>query len=161
MIFLTVGTIFPFDRLTRAVDGWAAGTEHEVFGQVGTLGAENYRPQNFKWAERLTPVAFKEQIERADLVVTHAGIGTIVSALTSATPLVLLPRKPAFQEVVNDHQMETIRRFEGRSGITVALEPEDIAAQLDAALSASGTVAQLSGSADDSLIAAIRGVIHG
>ena len=161
MIFLTVGTIFPFDRLTRAVDGWSKSSEHEVFGQIGEINAENYRPKHFQWTERLSPVAFSEYVRRADLVVTHAGIGTIVSALSCATPLVLLPRKPEFQEVVNDHQMETIRRFEGRLGITIAHEPQEVSACIDRALGAPGTVTQLSKEADDSLILAIRNVIHG
>ena len=36
MIFVTVGSQLPFDRLTAAVDDWAATRpEVELFGQVG------------------------------------------------------------------------------------------------------------------------------
>ncbi len=161
MIFLTVGTIFPFDRLTRAVDEWVPATGHEVFGQLGELGMDNYRPKHYRWTERLTPVAFRARVQQADLVVTHAGIGTIVTALTFGKPLVLLPRKPEYKEVVNDHQMETIRRFEGRSGISVALEPDALGQRLSETLAGSGRVSHLSESADDSLIATIQNFIRG
>jgi UDP-N-acetylglucosamine transferase subunit ALG13 len=47
MIFLTVGTQFPFDRLVRAVDeAFDNGAiDEEVFAQIGET---SYRPRNFE-----------------------------------------------------------------------------------------------------------------
>jgi UDP:flavonoid glycosyltransferase YjiC (YdhE family) len=94
MIFMTVGTILPFDRLAQALDAWAAAqdTPPEIVAQVGDLQPDSYRPSAFNWTERVTPMEFRDHVARADLVVTHAGIGTIVTALTHATPDLMMPR---------------------------------------------------------------------
>lgn len=160
MIFLTVGTIFPFERLTRAVDDWAQATGRgaEVFGQIGEPGAEGYRPAHFEWAERLTPADFRARMERATLVVSHAGIGTMIDALTRGKPMLMLPRDPARREIVNDHQFQTIRRFADRPGIRVAATEADVGPALDEALR-DPAPEPLPPFAQDSLIAAIREVI--
>ncbi len=59
MIFLTVGTQLPFDRLVAAVDAWAARQPgQEVFGQISDPGPAGYRPKHFAWVADLDPAAF-------------------------------------------------------------------------------------------------------
>ena len=56
MIFLTVGTQLPFDRLVAAVDDWcAARGESDVFGQICDPGPDGYRPKHFEWVADLDP----------------------------------------------------------------------------------------------------------
>jgi len=161
MIFLTVGTILPFDRLVRALDDWAADeTRTDIFGQIGDLGPDNYRPRAFPWQERLTPMEFRQRIETADIIVAHAGIGTIVDALTRSKPVVIMARRHALREHVNDHQLETVRKFADRPGVHVVEEPRQIGAAMAAALS-SGPVESIPEDAQDSLIAAISDALHG
>ncbi len=123
MIFLTIGTQIPFDRLVRAMDAWAAARQPqapEVFGQVlpGRSGA--HVPRNFDWAERLDPARYAALFARADVVVSHAGMGTILTALTEGKPLVVMPRRAALGEHRNDHQLATVARLRGRPGLHVA-----------------------------------------
>ena len=162
MIFMTVGTILPFDRLTKALDDWAAAQDSppQIFAQVGELQSDSYRPSSFEWTERVTPTEFRARMEEAELTVTHAGIGTIVTALTLATPVLMVPRRAALGEHVNDHQLETVKHFADRPGVTLAMEPADLGAQLDRLLGGSDPVPVLGDDAQDSLIMAIRGVIH-
>jgi UDP-N-acetylglucosamine transferase subunit ALG13 len=163
VIFLTVGTILPFDRLIRAVDDWAraSGRGAEVFGQLCELGPDNYRPSHFEWAERLTPMDFRGRIEAADVIVAHAGIGTIVDGLTRGKRLLIMPRRHALREHVNDHQLETVRKFDGRAGLRIAMEPGEVGPALDALLAEGGEAPRLGPDADDRLIAAVRGAIFG
>ena len=160
MIFLTVGTIFPFERLTRAVDAWAqeTGRGSDVFGQIGELGTEGYRPAHFDWVERLTPAEFRARMEAATLVVSHAGIGTMIDTLTRGKSILMLPRDPARREIVNNHQFQTVRRFADRPGIRAVETEADVGTALDAIL-VDPTPAPLEPFAQDSLIAAIRDVI--
>lgn len=160
MIFMTVGTILPFDRLTRALDAWAETRgRQDIFGQLGDLGPENYRPRHFEWAERLTPSDFRARIEEADLIAGHAGIGTITEALTRGKPLLIMPRRHALREHVNDHQLETVAKFGERPGIKVVMTPEEIPEALDAILAADNTAPPLSAYAEQSLIDAVRAAI--
>lgn len=160
MIFFTVGTILPFDRMARALDEWAAAhPEREVYGQVYDLGAQNYRPQHFGWAERLAPAEFRDRIARAEVIVAHAGIGTIVDALTQGKPLLLMPRRHDLREHVNDHQLETVAKFGDRPGIRVIMEPEELAPALDDMLANGREVPPLGPYAEQSLIDAVRATI--
>lgn len=162
MIFMTVGTILPFDRLTKALDDWAAAqsTGAQIFAQIGDLRADSYRPKAFEWTERVTPTDFRARVAAADLTLTHAGIGTIVTALTLGTPVLMMPRRAALGEHVNDHQLETVKHFADRPGVTLAMDVEDLAPRLENLLGGSGPVPTLGQDAQDSLIAAIRTVIQ-
>lgn len=109
MIFVTTGTQLPFDRLVRAVDEWAAENPgHEIFAQIGS---GKYKPQNMEYVEKLEPNRYKHYFDKAGLVISHAGMGTIISGLESAKPLVLMPRRAALGEHRNDHQLGTAAKF--------------------------------------------------
>lgn len=109
MIFVTVGTQLPFERLIEAVDQWAGenpGTE--VFAQVGET---QYRPKHMTCVEKLAPNEYSEKFDRADVVVSHVGMGTIISGLEHAKPLVLMPRLAEKGEHRNNHQLGTAEKF--------------------------------------------------
>ncbi|MEL6714324.1 MAG: glycosyltransferase, partial [Planctomycetota bacterium] len=79
MILVTVGSQLPFDRLVRTVEAWARAVGRaDVVFQVGDGG---HRPEGFEAAERLEPEAFDEAVAGAELVIGHAGTGTIMAAL--------------------------------------------------------------------------------
>ena len=111
MIFLTVGTQFPFDRLVKAVDdAFDKGLiEEEVFAQIGQT---RYTPHNFESAVSIEKKAYDEYMERASAVIGHAGMGTIRMALDHDKPLIVMPRLKKYREVVNDHQLAIVRKFE-------------------------------------------------
>jgi len=78
MIFVTVGAQMPFDRLIRAVDLWAAHSgRDDVFAQIGEGG---WLPEHIDWATKLAPIEFRERMKEADIIVAHAGTGSILSA---------------------------------------------------------------------------------
>ncbi|MBJ02625.1 MAG: glucuronosyltransferase [Planctomycetes bacterium] len=129
MIFVTVGSQMPFDRLVRAVDDWAGEhTDSEVFAQVGD---SEYRPLNVRWTSHLDPGAFQAQVLTADVVVGHAGTGTILEALRLGKPVVVLPRRGHLMETRDDHQLATAGAFASTQGIYVANTLEDLRAHLD------------------------------
>jgi UDP-N-acetylglucosamine transferase subunit ALG13 len=162
MIFLTVGTQEPFDRLVRAVDAWAATRDVPVFGQLGRLTADSYRPVNFPFESFITADEFQERLEASRLMVGHAGMGSIISALTFGRPLLMMPRSAALGEHRNEHQLATAARFAGRPGIHVAQTAESVAPMIDRLLAAGrqGAEGQLPPHASPELISAIRDFIH-
>ena len=110
MIFLTVGTQFPFDRLVRAVDEVVTqtGFDERIFAQVGTT---SYRPRNFEAVPVLEKTLFDSYLLRANGIISHAGMGTIAVALEHKKPLLVMPRLKKYGEVVNDHQLSMALQF--------------------------------------------------
>ena len=86
MIFVAVGTQLPFDRLIRSVDDWAANAPHRKV--VAQIANGTYVPKHLQWERMIGPKAFREYLEKCDLVVAHAGIGTILSALELGKPVI-------------------------------------------------------------------------
>jgi len=129
MIFLTVGTQFPFERLLRAVDkAFDSGLlNEEVYAQIGE---SSYVPRNFKAVESLQKAEFDIYLTKASAVIGHAGMGTITATLEREKPLLVLPRLKKFGEVVNDHQVGIARRFEQAGLLLAAYEAHELAMHL-------------------------------
>ena len=132
MIFLTVGTQLPFERLVKAIDEWAAGNTHTpVFAQIG---ATEYQPKHLEVTSGLSPCEYQEKFNAASLVVSHVGMGTIISGLDSDKPMVLMPRKAALGEHRNDHQLATARKFERFELIDIAHDTSQLCTHLNTRL---------------------------
>lgn len=162
MIFITVGTQLPFDRLVAAVDAWAAyHPEIEIFGQIAEPGADGYHPRHFPWVPHLDPAAFKAQFEAADQIIAHAGMGTIISALSSGKPLLIMPRRAHLNEHRNEHQRATAQRFGTRTGIYVAPDETGLPVLLDrfVKLQGAGQADTIAPFADQRLTDALRDLI--
>lgn len=159
MIFLSVGTQAPFDRLVKAVDQWAATHDVPVFGQLGQLAPDSYRPTHMDWADFIPATLYQEKLDSCRLMVAHAGMGSIISALTEMKPLLILPRRAAFGEHRNDHQLGTAEKFANRPGIHVAMTEADVAPLLDRLADGSSEQAEaqaLSAEASPELLSALR-----
>ena len=130
MIFLTVGTQFPFDRLVKAIDDLCdRGLIREQI--VAQVGDSEYRPRHFEAVASLDKSAFDRNFRQASAIIGHAGMGTISMALELGKPLLVLPRRKRFSEVVNDHQVAIARKFEQLGHLLVAYEEGELAARLE------------------------------
>ncbi len=130
-IFVTVGSQMPFDRLCQAVDQWVGrtlGVPLEVFAQIGVGAAQ---PQHMPHAPTLPAADYEARVAAADLVVAHAGTGTIFTALRYGTPTLVLARRAALGETRNDHQEATAARFVERGLVDYAHSEGDLQARLD------------------------------
>lgn len=132
MIFLTVGTQLPFDRLVKVVDEWNNGQDpNRVFGQIADRSEGSYDPLNFSFKAFVEPDEFAQHYADAKLIVAHAGMGSIISALTQQKPIVIMPRKANLNEHRNDHQLATAQQFESRKGVYVAKDENMVGPLLD------------------------------
>lgn len=130
MIFLTVGTQFPFDRLVKAVDELVGrnGFDEQIFAQIGD---SLYQPRNFKAISSLEKKVFDKHICEASCIISHAGMGTITTALEHHKPLLVMPRLKKYGEAVNDHQLAIARKFEELRHILVAYQQDDLLRKID------------------------------
>lgn len=123
MIFLTLGTQLPFERLVKAVDCAAEKLDEEVFGQIGNTV---YKPVNMEFTNYMTPLEFDKQFAAARVVVAHAGIGSILSGFNAGKPLVIMARRAELGEHRNDHQLATVTQMKDILGVHVAETVEDL-----------------------------------
>jgi len=156
MIFMTVGTQLPFDRLAKEVDAWAGARQMEVFAQVGASDLELRR---ITAVPNLEPQEFEAKMREATAVISHAGMGTILTALQLRKPIVIMPRLAAFKEHRNDHQLATARQLQGRPGILIAMDASELWAQLDV-LETAPVFVGISDCASNELIQGIRAFIN-
>lgn len=129
MILITVGTQFPFDRLVSAIDDWCQNKQVEVIAQVGE---SSMIFNNLKAYKNLSPAQFDQYLIDAELVVSHAGMGTIINCLLKNKPVIIMPRDSDLGEHRNQHQRATCSQFSQIDGIYVAYNVTDLVDLLNA-----------------------------
>jgi len=116
---------------TRAVDRLVqvlprvVGHDAHVTWQVGNTDVSHLPIE----AERFMPARrLQEAIAQADLVISHAGVGSALGALDAGKCPVLLPRLGSEREHVDDHQVMIAADLE-RRGLAVACNPDELTAE--------------------------------
>jgi UDP-N-acetylglucosamine transferase subunit ALG13 len=158
VIFVTVGAQMPFDRLVKAVDQWAAArARDDVFAQIGPT---DYRPTAMVAERFLEPADFKRRFEAARAIISHAGTGSIITALQLGKPILVMPRRANLRETRNDHQVATAEKFRRFESVLVARDESELGEKLDLV---DGLVGRqvVGASASSELIAALRAFIDG
>jgi UDP-N-acetylglucosamine transferase subunit ALG13 len=160
VIFVTIGSMFPFDRMIRAMDAWAEaeGKGEEVLAQIG---AGDYEPRHMTWVRKLDRPAYADAIRRARLVVAHAGVGSIVTAGELCRPIVVLPRRAHLGEHTSDHQVETVGWLRAKSWVHVADDERALPGCIAAAAAAAASGARVARTADPAFIDRLRRFIAG
>jgi len=124
MIFVTVGMhTVGFDRLIRKMDEIAGKIDEEVIIQIGT---SSYKPRNAKFFNFLDEQKMKYYYERSRLIVSHAGAGTIIMALSAKKPIILVPRKKEFLECIDDQQLDLSEKLSQTEGIITIYDVNEI-----------------------------------
>lgn len=116
-IFLSVGTQLPFDRLVKVVDEWAK--EQDEVKVTAQISDYNYVPKSIKFYKYLDSCFFSEYFYDADIIISHAGMGNIITALDLGKPIFIMPRKFSYGEHRNDHQLSTVEQFKHKNNIYV------------------------------------------
>jgi UDP-N-acetylglucosamine transferase subunit ALG13 len=122
-VFVTLGTIHPyrFDRLVdRLVAVAPAGTEF-----VWQLGSTPRDDLPGEVHTEMSSAEFVRAATESDLVVTHAGVGTIMGLLDLRRPTLVVPRRKNQKEHVDDHQLQITREVASR-GLAVSAEVDQI-----------------------------------
>ena len=111
MIFVTVGTHEQqFNRLIEEIDRLKGnGTiKDEVIMQTGYC---TYKPKYCKWSELLPYDQMLENVEKADIVITHGGPSSFIMPLQIGKIPIVVPRQKRYDEHVNNHQIQIVENF--------------------------------------------------
>jgi UDP-N-acetylglucosamine transferase subunit ALG13 len=106
MIFVTTGTCEPFDRLLQALD--ALDSNEELVVQHGISPV---RPHGARCIDFLAYAELVELVRSARIVVTHGGVGSVLTTLANGKRPVVVPRLARLGEAIDDHQLEFVRRL--------------------------------------------------
>jgi UDP-N-acetylglucosamine transferase subunit ALG13 len=157
VILLTVGTQLPFDRFVKLVDEWAGRhPEVEIFAQIAS---GSYTPSHMEYVDYLDEQRYAEVFGKAQVVLAHAGMGTVISALMASKPVVIYPRRASLGEHRNEHQLATCQKLSYLKGTFIAYEPEELQQILDGLGSLEG--GSISPYANDDLLETIDKFIAG
>jgi len=118
MIVVTVGTNeAPFDRLLRSLVELPPDESVVVqYGHSPKIHARHAEAVDFMPFD-----AMVETIRRARVVVTHAGVGSVMVSLSQGKRPIVVPRRKTLGEAVDDHQLQLARRF-AEAGLVTLVE---------------------------------------
>ena len=99
-----------FTRLLKMVEDMIK--EDLLKGEVIVqAGQTKYDSKYMEILDLIQNDKFNKLIKEADLVITHGGVGSIISALKENKKVIAVPRLSKYKEHVNDHQLEIVEEF--------------------------------------------------
>lgn len=54
----------------------------------------------------------KKLINKADLIITHGGVGSIITSIEQGKKVIAVPRLKEYNEHVNNHQLDIVKSFD-------------------------------------------------
>lgn len=121
MILVVLGTQDKtFPRLVQSVD--EALEKGEIKDKVVVqAGQTKYESKNMEIFDFLPAPEFEKLMDEADIIITHGGAGSILSAIQKNKKIIAAPRLAKYKEHHNDHQKQIIGEFV-RQGYLLELE---------------------------------------
>lgn len=126
MIFVVLGTQkFQLNRLLQELDFLIerGKIQEEVYAQIGN---SDYIPRHYTYERFLDKETFEQVVAQARLVITHSGVGSIISALNAGKKVIVYPRLAKYAEHVDDHQLDIARAFEKKQYVLCCYEGDHL-----------------------------------
>lgn len=124
MILVALGTQkFSMDRLVKAADELSITLGEEIFVQKGH---SSYVPANCEYKDFVDAAEFQKMINECSLLITHAGVGTIMRGINAKKPVIVVPRLAKYSEHVDDHQVQIAKAFEAKKMVLVCEEVQSL-----------------------------------
>lgn len=133
MVLVLLGTQNnSFHRLLEEVDNNIenGNIKDEVLVQAGFT---EYNSNNMQIFDVVPQEQFGNLLDKADLVITHGGVGSIVSAVEKGKKVIAVPRMKKYEEHVNDHQVQIVEELD-KQGIIIGIKKvEDLSKAIETA----------------------------
>lgn len=111
MILVTLGTQDKeFKRLLKAVD---KAIEDKIITEevIVQAGCTKYKSDNMQIFDLIPIDEFNKLIKKSNLVITHGGVGSILTGLINHKKVIAVPRLKKYDEHESDHQMQMVDSF--------------------------------------------------
>lgn len=100
---------------------------------VVQAGRTKYQSKDMKIFSLVSQDKLKELTEKADIVITHGGVGSIVMSLKMGKKVIAVPRLSTFGEHVNDHQIQIVDSFDKQGFLIGVIELDNLEKALEKA----------------------------
>jgi UDP-N-acetylglucosamine transferase subunit ALG13 len=125
MILVTVGTHGQFDRLIKKVDDLVK--EGKITNVVAQIGYSTYIPKYIENYFTFTELERMEKlIKRADIIITHAGIASLLLSMRLGKRTIVVPRLKKFKEHITDHQVQIVHQLEREKRVLPVYNIDDL-----------------------------------
>ena len=125
-IFIPLGTQkFPFNRLVCAINKLVNKGLYKPEEIVMQAAVYDEIPV-FSHYHLIPADQFNDLISRAELVITHCGVNSIMTCMKYRKPLLIVPRLKEYGEHIDDHQMEIAEVMKMKYDVLVADNLDDI-----------------------------------
>lgn len=124
MILVTLGTQDKnFVRLLEKIDQLINNglIKDKAIVQAGFT---KYNSENMEIFDLIPQDEFNDLMDKADIIITHGGVGNIISALEKNKKVIAVPRLAKYGEHINDHQTQIIAKFNAL-GYIIGLQDVD------------------------------------
>lgn len=127
MILISLGSSqFDFSRLLKAVEKLVEGgviKDAEINAQLGTT---KYDSKYMNCFSMVSDFEFKKMVSEADVIITHAGIGCIMSAIRQGKKTIIFPRLEKYSEHLDNHQLEIAKAFSKQGYLLLATSENEL-----------------------------------
>lgn len=111
MIFVTVGTqpngfLRCLKEVEQLIDKF--GITEEVVAQIGNT---DFETNKFKTIRFTGENEFKEYIQKASIVISHAGSGALFNSIKAGKKVIAMARLHDFNEMADNHQTELVKKL--------------------------------------------------
>ncbi|GGI79642.1 hypothetical protein GCM10007973_15260 [Polymorphobacter multimanifer] len=128
--FVSVGNCTqPFPRLLDAIAALAPTLPQPLVVQHGA-GSFTLANASASASAFLPMADFEARVANAELLVLHAGAGSVIHAVRAGRMPVVMPRRAALGEHVDDHQLEFARALDAAGRVAMAETPADLPAAI-------------------------------
>lgn len=131
MILVTLGTQDkPFTRLLDLIQQQIkkGNIKDKVIVQAGHTKYESKDMEIFDFIER---EKFSELVQKCDILITHGGVGSIITGLQNDKKVIVVPRLSKYHEHMNDHQIQITENFSKVGYVIPLYDGEDLKDKLN------------------------------
>lgn len=127
-VLVTIGSMVEkkFTRLFKIIDELCVEGVLDGKQVTAQVGFDNYHSDYFKCFDMLADEQFKQLIDECDLVIAHAGTGTVTSSIKKGKKVIIFPRMAQFDEHYDDHQLELAELFTKQGYVLQAKNKEEL-----------------------------------
>lgn len=126
MILVLLGTQNnSFIRLLKAIQ---KNIDNKVIKDnvVVQAGFTKFESKDMKIFKMIDKNKFSKLQDEADLIITHGGVGSIISSLEKGKKVIVVPRLKKYNEHVNNHQIQIARKFEQQGYVKCVINMKNL-----------------------------------
>ena len=126
MIFVTLGTQDKnFTRLLNLIQEQIdkGNIKEKVIVQAGYT---KFKSDNMEIFDYIDNQKFTKLINCCNLLITHGGVGSILTGLKANKKIIAVPRLAKYKEHTNDHQLQIVDNFFNKGYILKLYEDDDL-----------------------------------